>query len=66
MTERAFRILSPIALLAIWELVVRAHILDPRFFPAPSCALNQRGCLPRPDQVCAGSAGFRYLGNTGG
>jgi NitT/TauT family transport system permease protein len=35
-SERVFRVLSPIALLALWEFVVRVHILDARFFPAPS------------------------------
>jgi NitT/TauT family transport system permease protein len=34
--ERALRVLSPLALLALWELLVRAHVLDARFFPAPS------------------------------
>ncbi len=36
MTERVFRVLSPLALLALWEFVVRVHLLDARFFPAPS------------------------------
>jgi len=31
-----------------------------------SCAVSQRGCLPRPDQVSAGFFGFRYLGKTFG
>jgi NitT/TauT family transport system permease protein len=34
--ERIFRVLSPLALLALWEFVVRVHLLDARFFPAPS------------------------------
>jgi hypothetical protein len=34
------------------------------FLPVLSCAVSQRGRLPRPDQVSAGSAGFRYFGNT--
>jgi NitT/TauT family transport system permease protein len=34
--ERALRVLSPLALLALWEGLVRAHVLDARFFPAPS------------------------------
>ena len=36
MTERIFRVVSPLALLALWEFVVRVHLLDARFFPAPS------------------------------
>jgi NitT/TauT family transport system permease protein len=34
--ERIFRVVSPLALLALWEIVVRVHLLDARFFPAPS------------------------------
>ena len=34
--ERVFRILSPLALIALWELAVRVQLLDARFFPAPS------------------------------
>ena len=34
--ERIFRFLSPLALLALWELVVRTGLVDARFFPAPS------------------------------
>ena len=34
--ERVFRFLSPLALLVLWELVVRVHLLDARFFPPPS------------------------------
>ena len=34
--ERWLSILSPIALLLVWELLVRAGLLDPRFFPPPS------------------------------
>src|SRR6516162_5391031 len=36
------------------------------FLPDRSCAVSQRGCLPRPDQVSAGFFGFRYLGRTFG
>jgi len=36
MIERVFRFVSPLALLALWEIVVRVHLLDARFFPAPS------------------------------
>ena len=36
------------------------------FLPDRSCAVSQRGCLPRPDQVSAGFFGFWYLGRTFG
>src|SRR5579884_3024080 len=32
------------------------------FLPAANAAVNQRGRLPRPDQVSAGFAGLRYFG----
>jgi NitT/TauT family transport system permease protein len=34
--ETWIRIASPIALVLLWELVVRLRLLDPLFFPAPS------------------------------
>jgi len=34
--------------------------------PDPSCATNQRGCLPRPAQVSEGCSGLQYFGGTGG
>lgn len=34
--EQVIAILSPLALLALWEGLVRFHVLDARFFPAPS------------------------------
>ena len=36
------------------------------FLPGRSCALNQRGFFPRPDQVSEGRLGLRYFGFTGG
>jgi NitT/TauT family transport system permease protein len=36
MIERLVRVISPLLLVALWELVVRVHLLDARFFPAPS------------------------------
>ena len=39
---------------------------SPSLLPDRSCAVSQRGCLPRPDQVSAGFFGFRYLGRTFG
>jgi ABC-type nitrate/sulfonate/bicarbonate transport system permease component len=37
--ERILGIASPIALLAVWELAARLHLIDTRFFPAPSSVL---------------------------
>lgn len=38
--ERLVSLLSPVALLLVWELLVRSRILDARFFPAPSAVLK--------------------------
>ncbi|HVA33000.1 MAG TPA: ABC transporter permease [Candidatus Baltobacteraceae bacterium] len=38
--QRLIGIASPIALVALWELVVRIKLLDPLFFPAPSSILE--------------------------
>lgn len=35
-TERLMNIISPVALIALWELAARLGIIDVRFFPAPS------------------------------
>ncbi|HTH35384.1 MAG TPA: ABC transporter permease [Xanthobacteraceae bacterium] len=37
--ERILGIASPIALLVVWELAARAHLIDTRFFPAPSSVI---------------------------
>ncbi|MDA8212352.1 MAG: ABC transporter permease [Clostridia bacterium] len=34
--RRLLSVASPIALIIIWEMLVRVHLLDSRFFPAPS------------------------------
>jgi hypothetical protein len=36
------------------------------FDPERSAATNQRGCLPRPDQVSVGADGLKYFGRTFG
>ena len=36
------------------------------FDPDRSAATNQRGCLPRPDQVSVGADGLKYFGRTFG
>jgi NitT/TauT family transport system permease protein len=40
LAEIAVSVFSALALLAAWELLVRAHVLDRRFFPAPSEVLT--------------------------
>jgi NitT/TauT family transport system permease protein len=37
--ERILGIASPIALLVVWEIAARLHIIDTRFFPAPSSVI---------------------------
>jgi len=37
--ERILGIASPVALLVIWEVAARLHIIDTRFFPAPSSVI---------------------------
>jgi NitT/TauT family transport system permease protein len=38
--ERIVSLLAPVALLALWEGLVRSGLLDARFFPAPSAILG--------------------------
>jgi NitT/TauT family transport system permease protein len=39
--ERLLMVASPIALLVLWEVLVRVHVIDARFFPPPSRILQQ-------------------------
>lgn len=39
-TEAGVQVLSPIALLLIWEIAARAAWVDQRFFPAPSAIVR--------------------------
>jgi ABC-type nitrate/sulfonate/bicarbonate transport system permease component len=41
--ERALSVVSPLALIALWEVAARPHLLDTRFFPAPSSILEAMG-----------------------
>ncbi len=41
--ERVLRVVAPISLLLLWELAVRVHLLDARFFPAPSAIVGTFG-----------------------
>ncbi len=43
--ERLLSLFSPILLLVLWEVLVRVHLLDARFFPAPSSIVGTFGSL---------------------
>lgn len=51
--ERILSIVSPIAMLLLWELLVRTGLLDPRFFPAPSSVLKALAGLAETGQLWA-------------
>jgi ABC-type nitrate/sulfonate/bicarbonate transport system permease component len=38
-SELFIAIASPLLILLLWEIVVRIHLLDARFFPAPSSVI---------------------------
>jgi ABC-type nitrate/sulfonate/bicarbonate transport system permease component len=38
--DRLISFVSPIALLVLWEILARTHVIDTRFFPAPSSILQ--------------------------
>lgn len=63
-TERLLALLSPIALLLVWEALVRLHILDARYFPAPSKVLVELWRLARTGElwVHVGVSVLRILG----
>jgi NitT/TauT family transport system permease protein len=43
--ERFLSIISPLALVALWEILVRVHLLDARFFPAPTMIVGTFGTM---------------------
>ncbi|MDE2570950.1 MAG: ABC transporter permease [bacterium] len=49
--ERALRLASPIVLLLLWEWAVRAHVLDARFFPAPSSVAGAAVALAKSGEL---------------
>jgi ABC-type nitrate/sulfonate/bicarbonate transport system permease component len=71
--ERVVSILSPLALLLLWEALVRTRVLDVRFFPAPSqvlgtlVSLNLSGELPQDVLVSLSriAAGFAFGASAG-
>jgi NitT/TauT family transport system permease protein len=54
--QRLVAVLAPLALLGIWEALVRASLLDARFFPAPSSIVDSFKHLafqvPWADSLC--------------
>ncbi|HEX8969803.1 MAG TPA: ABC transporter permease [Chloroflexota bacterium] len=48
--ERALSILSPVLLLAVWELCAQLRVIDTRFFPAPSSIFGVLWQMMRPSQ----------------
>ena len=38
--DRLLNVISPLALLVVWELCARFHFIDTRFFPAPSSVMS--------------------------
>ena len=49
--ERTLAILSPLALLVLWEVFCRAKVLDPRYVPAPSTVLGTLGAMTRTGEL---------------
>jgi ABC-type nitrate/sulfonate/bicarbonate transport system permease component len=46
--ERLLSILSPLILLGLWELFAQVHVIDTRFFPAPSSIFGVLWQMMRP------------------
>jgi NitT/TauT family transport system permease protein len=51
--EQLLTIGSPIVLLLLWEVLVRAQLLDRRFFPAPSSIVGTFGTLIASGELAA-------------
>ncbi|HVR62734.1 MAG TPA: ABC transporter permease [Polyangia bacterium] len=49
--DRLISVVSPVLLVVAWELTVRTHVLDARFFPAPSAIFVQAGKLIRSGEL---------------
>jgi len=49
--DRALAVLSPIALLAVWEGLSRTGVLDPRYVPAPSAVLATLAAMTRTGEL---------------
>ena len=68
--DRMISVASPLALLLLWEIAVRAGLVDARFFPAPSphprharaASRNPASCGRTPGRACSGCSGDRCIG----
>jgi ABC-type nitrate/sulfonate/bicarbonate transport system permease component len=50
-SELFIAIASPLLILLVWEIVVRIHLLDARFFPAPSSVIVELVALAQSGQL---------------
>jgi len=50
-SELFIAVAAPLLLLLIWEIVVRTHLLDARFFPAPSSVIEELIVLSQSGQL---------------
>jgi NitT/TauT family transport system permease protein len=50
-SELFVAIASPLLILLVWEIVVRVHLLDARFFPAPSSVIEELLLLVQSGQL---------------
>ena len=51
MTDRLMGIAAPLGLCVIWEIAARLHLIDTRFFPAPSSIFGTMGQLLKNGQL---------------
>src|SRR5689334_20441989 len=49
--DRLLTVASPVALLVLWEVLVRAGVVDARFFPPPSKILQQLAILAQSGEL---------------
>ena len=60
--ERALSLISPLLLLALWELCARLKIIDVRFFPAPSSIFAVGWQMLQPSQQFPAGELWTHLG----
>jgi len=53
MSERLMSVVAPIGVFLLWELLADTHIIDTRFFPAPSSIVGTFGTLIANGQLWA-------------
>jgi ABC-type nitrate/sulfonate/bicarbonate transport system permease component len=55
-SERLMGLVAPVGLFVLWELLADVHIIDTRFFPAPSSIAGTFGTLIQNGQLLANTA----------